>query len=167
MIILKFVDLACILLICSYLGSYKAKCFEKRVYELNKFQNALIMFKSKIEFTYEPLKIIFEDISKIIYENNQNIFFYVLKNDKNITLSWNEAISNTKSDFNDEDKEIIKMLGKMLGKTDIKGQVNEIDLCISLIKMQLKKAESEKEKNYKLYKTMGIVLGLGICIVLI
>ncbi len=167
MIILKFVDLACILLICSYLGSYKAKCFEKRVYELNKFQNALIMFKSKIEFTYEPLKIIFEDISKIIYENSQNIFLNALRNEKNITLSWNEAINNTKSDFNEEDKEIIKMLGKMLGKTDIKGQVNEIDLCISLIKRQLKKAESEKEKNYKLYKTMGIVLGLGICIVLI
>ena len=90
-----------------------------------------------------------------------------LRNEKNITLSWNEAINNTKSDFNEEDKEIIKMLGKMLGKTDIKGQVNEIDLCISLIKRQLKKAESEKEKNYKLYKTMGIVLGLGICIVLI
>ena len=130
MIILKFVDLACILLICSYLGSYKAKCFEKRVYELNKFQNALIMFKSKIEFTYEPLKIIFEDISKIIYENSQNIFLNALRNEKNITLSWNEAINNTKSDFNEEDKEIIKMLGKMLGKTDIKGQVNEIDLCI-------------------------------------
>ena len=124
MIILKFVDLACILLICSYLGSYKAKCFEKRVYELNKFQNALIMFKSKIEFTYEPLKIIFEDISKIIYENSQNIFLNALINEKNITLSWNEAINNTKSDFNEEDKEIIKMLGKMLGKTDIKGQVN-------------------------------------------
>ena len=29
-----------------------------------------------------------------------------LRNEKNITLSWNEAINNTKSDFNEEDKAV-------------------------------------------------------------
>ena len=167
MIILKFLNLIGILLICIYLGNYKAKGYENRVTELNRFQNALIMFKSKIEFTFEPIKSIFEDISKIVYENKENIFFNSIKDIKNLSKSWNNSTIEIKNGLNNEDKEIIKMFGKMLGKTDVKGQVNEIDLCISLIERQLKKAETEKEKNTKLYKTMGIILGLGICIILI
>ena len=167
MIIIKFINLIGILLICIYLGNYKAKSYEIRTSELNKFQNALIMFKSKIEFTYEPIKNIFEDISKIIYEKEENIFLNSIRNEKEISSSWVNSTIKIKNGFNNEDKEIIKMLGKMLGKTDVKGQVNEIDLCISLIEGQLKKAETEKEKNTKLYKTMGIILGLGICIILI
>ena len=167
MIIIKFINLIGILLICIYLGNYKAKSYEIRTSELNKFQNALIMFKSKIEFTYEPIKNIFEDISKIIYEKEENIFLNSIRNEKEISSSWVNSTIKIKNGFNNEDKEIIKMLGKMLGKTDVKGQVNEIDLCISLVERQLKKAEKEKEKNVKLYKTMGIILGLGICIILI
>ena len=82
MIIIKFINLIGIILICSYIGILKAKTFEKRVVELNKFQNALVMFKSKIEFTYEPIKNIFEEISKIIYKDDENIFLLSLQNDK-------------------------------------------------------------------------------------
>ena len=131
MIIIKFINLIGILLICIYLGNYKAKSYEIRTAELNKFQNALIMFKSKIEFTYEPIKNIFEDISKIIYEKEENIFLNSIRNEKEISSSWVNSTIKIKNGFNNEDKEIIKMLGKMLGKTDVKGQVNEIDLCIS------------------------------------
>ena len=88
MIIIKFINLIGILLICIYLGNYKAKSYEIRTAELNKFQNALIMFKSKIEFTYEPIKNIFEDISKIIYEKEENIFLNSIRNEKEISSSW-------------------------------------------------------------------------------
>ncbi len=53
------------------------------------------------------------------------------------------------------------------GKTDINGQMNEISLAIELTDKQIQKADNEKNKNSKLYKTMGIVLGMGICIILI
>ena len=167
MIVIKLINLIGIVLICSYIGILKAKTFEKRVVELNKFQNALVMFKSKIEFTYEPIKNIFEEISKIIYKNDENIFLLSIQNDKEINSSWCEAIDKINNNLNIEDKEIIKMFGKLLGKTDIKGQVNEITLTQNLVEKQIQKAEFEKNKNVKLYKTMGIVLGMGICIILV
>lgn len=167
MIFLKSIILILILGICSYLGIYKSKIFENRVSDLNKFQNALVMFKSKIEFTYEPIKNIFEDISNVIYKNDENIFLETIKNKNDICSSWCEAINNLHNNFDKEDREIIKMLGKLLGKTDINGQVNEIELTMNLIKNQVKKAEFEKNKNSKLFKTIGVVVGLGICIVLI
>lgn len=167
MIIIKTINIIGIIFICSYIGIIKAKTYENRVIELNKFQNALVMFKSKIEFTYEPIKNIFEDISKVIYKDKKNIFSLVIKKDKDIYSSWCEAINEVKNDLDTEDKQIIKMFGKLLGKTDIKGQVNEILLTKSLIEKQIEKAEMQKNKNVKLYKTMGIVCGIGICIILI
>lgn len=167
MILIKYLNLIGIILICSYIGIVKAKTYENRVIELNKFENALVMFKSKIEFTYEPLKNIFGDISKLIYKDEKNIFNLTIKKEKDINSSWNEAIDELKINLNNEDKEIIKMFGKLLGKTDIKGQINEISLTQNLIEKQIEKAEVEKCKNVKLYKTMGVVCGLGICIILI
>ena len=167
MFILKWINLIGIIIICTYIGILKSKTYENRVIELNMFQNALIMFKTEIEFTYEPLKSIFSDISKVIYENKENIFLNTINKNKNIYEAWSESINDIKNNLLDEDKEIIRMLGQLLGKTDIKGQVNEILLTQNLIEKQIEKAEYEKNKNMKLYKTMGIVLGLGICILLI
>ena len=58
-------------------------------------------------------------------------------------------------------------MGKLLGKTDIEGQLSEISLGLDLINKQLVDAEYERNKNSKLYKTMGVILGLGISIILI
>lgn len=166
MIIIKYVSLLGIIAISSYLGVCKSKEYENRVKSLTLFQSALVMFKSKLEFTYEPIKSIFEDISKVIYKNKENIFEKVIKSEKDIYISWKEAV-NEENDFSKEDKEIIEMMGKLLGKTDLDGQVNEINLSLNLVEKQIKLAEAEKQKNVKLYKTMGIVCGIGICIILI
>ena len=66
-----------------------------------------------------------------------------------------------------EDKDILKNLGKLLGKTDIEGQLSEIELTSSFLDSQIKKAEQERERNGKLYKTLGVITGIGIVIVLI
>ena len=167
MVIVKFLNLFLIGFICFYLGEVKAKSYKNRVLELNKFQNSLVMFKSKLEYTYETIKEVFTDTSQVIYENKNNIFIDTLNNDKEIYISWNEAIDNAKNDFTVEDKEIMKMFGKLLGKTDIKGQLSQIELTQKLIEKQIEKAEFEKNKNSKLYKTIGIISGIAICIILV
>ena len=54
----------------------------------------------------------------------------------------------------------------MLGKTDIDGQVSEINQFLSLLEGQIVIAEEEKNKNSKMYKSLGTIVGLGIVIVL-
>lgn len=166
MIIIKYISLLGILLISSYLGINKAKEYENRVKQLTKFQSALVMFKSKLEFTYEPIKNIFEDISKVIYGENDNIFIKVVNSKDDIFTSWKSAVESEKY-LLPEDKEIIQMIGKLLGKTDLSGQVSQINLGLNLVDKQIQIADSQMRKNVKLYKTMGIVCGIGICIILI
>lgn len=168
LIYLKIICLACICFFTTYLGFLKAKVFINRENSLINFLNALVMIKSKIEFTQEPLKNIFEEISYVIYHNEDNVFLNTLKiKNNNFYLRWEESINTTCENFDCEDKNIIKNFGKMLGKTDINGQIDEILFTKKLIESQIKKAEEDKIKNVKLYKTLGVCLGLFLCIVLI
>ena len=86
---------------------------------------------------------------------------------KNAGEAWNEAIEASNVMLEQEDKDILKNLGKLLGKTDIEGQLSEIELTSSFLDSQIKKAEQERERNGKLYKTLGVITGIGIVIVLI
>ncbi len=166
--LLKILILLGILLICTTLGILKAKSYDNRVIELKKVKNALEVLKSKIEFTYEPIRDIFEEISKIVYANQENIFEQTLQNmeQQNVTESWNQAVQKN-INLNEEDKSTIQMFGKLLGKTDKSGQINEIKVTSKLLDTQIEKAEQEKQKNYKLFKTLGSVIGIGLCIILV
>ena len=44
-----------------------------------------------------------------------------------------------------------KNLGRLLGKTDIEGQISEIKLVNNFLDIQIKDAEEEKNKNEKMY----------------
>lgn len=169
MIIIKFVLMCGIICISSYLGIIKSKTFEIRVDELKKIQTSLNMFKSKIEFTYEPIRDIFEEISMVVYKDEENIFKNTLKElkEKGVRDAWASGIMITKNCLDLEDRETLKLMGKLLGRTDKFGQISEIELTMTLLKKQIEKAEIEKNKNVKLCKTLGTVMGIGIVIILI
>ena len=47
------------------------------------------------------------------------------------------------------------------------GQISEIELISKFIEGQIELAEEEQRKNTKLYKSLGIIAGLAIAIILI
>lgn len=166
--ILKFIISGLIIYVCTYLGICKAKTYEVRERELKRIKTSLAFFKSKVEFTYEPIQEIFTQISKSVYLHKDNIFLRTVELLKayNIEYAWENAVEEN-SAFNKEDKEVLKMFAKLLGKTDKNGQISEIEITQSFVQKQLEKAEIEKNKNVKLYRTLGISLGVGIVIILI
>ena len=54
----------------------------------------------------------------------------------------------------------------MLGKTDVEGQISEINQFAILLNGQIEKAKDEEGKNSKMYKSLGTIVGLGIVILL-
>ena len=130
MTILKFMLLIFIAFVTAYIGFLKAADYEVRCLDLKLFQNALIVFKSEIEFTHEPINNIFESISHIIYQDKDNVFINTNIQNDSLYKSWSKAVDMTRKGFNNEDIKIIKSFGKLLGKTDIKGQINEIELTL-------------------------------------
>lgn len=146
-----------------------SKKYSNRVRDLKEIRKALNFFEEKIKFTYEPIPDVFEEISKKMSENIGEIFSNASKKMENTSAgeAWEEAVNNSNTSFTKDDIEILKGLAKMLGRTDIDGQVSEIRLTNKFIDVQIKDAENEKAKNEKLYKTLGATVGLAIVIVLI
>lgn len=161
MIVIKGILLVLIIVTSSLIGNIKSKTFQKRYLELKKFKSGLGIFKSKLEFTYEPVNEIFTDISKLVYEDEENIFKRFTENN-----DWNLAV-DTQNNFNNEDKEVAKNLGKMLGRLDKSGQLNEINLVDSFIDKQIENAFEVMKKNEKLYKVLGRSAGIAIAIMFI
>lgn len=169
MMIFKFIFLTIILFGTSYIGILMAKKYSNRVKDLKEMRKALNFFEDKIKFTYEPIPDVFEEISSKVNENIGEIFKSSanLMQNESAGVSWEKAVDNANTNFSKEDNEVIKGLAKMLGKTDIDGQVSEIRLTNKFIDVQIKDAENEKNRNEKLYKTLGVTVGLAIVIVLI
>ena len=167
MILVKLSIFILIIMITTRLGFLKVNLFKTRLEELQKFKSALAFMKTKIEFTYDPIKNIFEDISAVVYENKENVFSSIKQNTNDFFKEWEKGILIYKDVLKKEDIQIIRNFGKMLGKTDKNGQISEIDLCAQLIDKQIKDAKKILLKNEKLYKTLGVTSGISICIILI
>lgn len=150
-------------------GKIIAKKYSNRVTELKEMKNALNMFLTKIKFTYESVPETFSEIGNNINGNIGKIFKTASENmkEKSAGEAWEEVIDKVETNLTDEDKSIIKNLGRMLGKTDLEGQISEIKLVQNFLNTQIDLAEKEKQKNEKLYKTLGGVIGLAIVIILV
>ena len=172
MIFIKYIFLFFVFIIAACIGNLISKKYRSRVDELKSFKEAFNILESKIKFTYEPLGDIFEEISNLFYKNSINSIFIDTKNNMNklgLKKSWDNAINSNRKNLslNNEDVNIIKSLGTMLGKTDVEGQLNEINLSMSFLDTQIAIAEEECKKNEKMYRTLGTIFGLAIIIILI
>lgn len=152
-----------------YLGRNMSNQYQTRVNNLKEMRGSLNMLQTKIKYTYMPLPDIFEEISSSCSLAVANIFDKAREKMQKMTAgqAWEEAVEEAKNTgFKQEDNHTIKALGKLLGKTDVEGQISEIELVQAFLETQIQKAEEECQKNQKLYKTLGVVGGLGIVIIL-
>jgi stage III sporulation protein AB len=96
------------------------KCISKqyiyRLEELEEIKNALNIFKSKIKFTYDPIPIIFEEISKNANKNISKLFLLAKEKMKNnvASVSWEQAVDEVQCNLKEEDKQKVKTLSKLL-----------------------------------------------------
>ena len=169
MIIIKGIVLMLVLGASFAIGNLIAKKYVNRVKELKEMKNALNMFETKIRFTYSSVPEIFEDISRQIDGNVGEVFKKASEKMKTKSAgeAWNESLDSNNMNLINEDKIILKNLGKLLGKIDVEGQISEIKLVSEFLDTQIELAESEQKKNEKMYKTLGGIVGLTVVIILI
>ena len=165
----KILIYSSIFLVCSIIGLLKSQKYVYRVEELQEFKNALNMFKTKIKFTYEPIPDIFSQISGSINPSVGSIFKIASYNMKFFPAgdAWNKAVDTDILNISLEDKGALKNLSKLLGETDIDGQLSQIEVTTSFLDEQIRKSEKEKEKSEGMYRKLGMIVGLGIVIILI
>lgn len=168
MIIIKYFILFLILVASTLIGKSLSKKYVYRLQELEEIENSLNILKTKIKFTYEPIPELFNELEKSKVKNIGNIFCLAKEKmkEENISIAWEKAIDESMTNLKKEDKEILKTLGKLLGATDIEGQLGQIETTKTLLENQTKEAVEEKLKNEKLYSKLGTTIGLAIVVLL-
>lgn len=151
------------------IGFLISKSYKNRVLELKEFKSILNIIKTKIRFTYEPLAEIFRQVAKDNESEIEKIFGQMANqvSDYQVKEVWENCIQDADISIKQEDKDVLKKLGKLLGQTDVDGQISEIEVTETFLDMQIENAEEEKKKNQKMYKTLGIVAGLVFVIILV
>lgn len=169
MLAFRLFILAMIIVVSSIIGILFSKRYANREKEIKEMKNALNMFSTKIKFTYEPIPNVFMEIANKIDGNIGTIFNVAANNMKEMSAgeAWRKALLISKNNLNKEDVATIQNLSRLLGQTDIEGQISEVEVVNDFLTVQLENASEERRKNEKMYRTLGLVTGLTIAIILI
>jgi stage III sporulation protein AB len=168
--------LGCIIILgsSSAAGFLYGESFKRRVADLNELQRVIYLLQSEIEYmsntipralkeisnkTINPFSLLFNDISKLLFNNEVESVYEAFK----ITFNSNKYHLN----LNKEDINILFDLSKSLGDSDLSGQRKMFEFTLESIKKQIVLAEELMCKNLKVYRYLGVTLGSMVVIMLI
>lgn len=170
--VVKFGICIAIVIICTILGIKRAKKYEIREHILSDFITVFKSIENDIKYMLTSLPDAFEKVRHTLSTDVKDVLgsisvqmmsgYDIEKCNKKI----NEEINNI-YELNSYDKEIIYQGIVSLGKADIDSQINIIDNTVVSLSSQLTEANTEKNKNFKLYRTLGTAVGLMLAIVFI
>lgn len=171
--IFKLLGSIVVLFSSGFLGYVLSTDCKKRPQQLRELQGLLQIFENRISYLADIVTEAFDKIYSCT-RSEAAIFFLAasekLKADRGTgaAAAWEAAVRENikKTSLNREDEEILAAFGKMLGSSDLEGQVKNIRLTVNQLRMQEEKAEQARIKNEGMYRSLGILGGLAVVIVL-
>ncbi len=167
--------LACLLVVGGFtsIGFYYSLRPKYRKNDLLSLKRALHLLVSEMKFLSsikeaikniednieEPIKAIF----KTFYENMEN------RLGEDVQILWEDALRENikKTYLQKEDEEEMKIIGKSLSSIDKDFNIEAINMITEYIDTKMEDIEKEKNKNTKMYQSLGVLSGLMIVILLI
>lgn len=173
MYVIKILLLIGVFCTSTVIGILFSKKYSNRLSILNNIKSGLNIFEVKLNFSCETISEIFTEIANKINGSAGKIFSdtvtYMNYSEGNFIAgeAWEKAINNNSEYLKKQDIDSLKTLGKLLGKTDVEGQISQIKLVYEFLEKQISEAVEEKNKNEKMYQKLGAIVGLVTVIVLI
>lgn len=171
---IKLVGLFMILISCSLGGILYGSIFKRREDELRKVYRKIIDLENKVLYSREPLPSALMDISE---EDSTEIGAIFLNCSKKLlnnevddvydAFSESINVSKDKLALKDEDLRIILDMARSLGSLDEEGHKKIFQSTLALLKRNMEEAHELTLKNGKLYRCLGISVGLVIVIIFI
>ncbi len=174
MILLKLISALLIFLTSSTIGYLYGKTFSSRLENLIYFEQCIKMLETEIVYGATPLPEALSNVSKK-GKSKVSYIFEEIKSDlllnkrEGVYYSFLSVEDKLYEDFHliKEDVEIFLALGRVLGTSDRTDQQKNFILILNQIAAQILEARIERNKNEKLYRSLGVITGAGIIILLI
>lgn len=171
--VIKIIGGVLVVLACSAAGYLYSARFFQRVQDLRLLQSYFSILENEMNFACNPLIEAFERICSNA-SSGVTAFFnatigHLRQNDgMSAGDAWEKAVKENcmKTALNREDEAILLSFGKLLGSTDLDGQIRNIRHTVEQIRGQGQKAEDARSKNEKMFRSLGLLGGLAIVILL-
>lgn len=154
-----------LIVLCGFgVGYYLSRRLKIRYDFLTAFKDFLSTLEINLRFKnteiFSLVKSSAPDMLKIFFKESR---------ENNFQLYWSDCVSGVPKSFalKNDDISLISEFGKLLGTTDIDGQINHINLYKELIDKNINNSFEELKAKSKLYKLLGIFAGLTIALLLL
>ena len=150
-------------------GMYKSGELLQRVKSIRNIKSALAILESEIVFSSHYLRFAFERISKLTVCGELFSDAADKMDDVGVSKAWRDAVrkNRKKLALTEGDTQILELLTPQLGMSDTNGQSQNIRHILTLLDAASAEAEEEYSKSARLYRSMGILGGLLIVILLV
>lgn len=163
-----------VLMTTTWLGFQKARIYADRPRQIRELRSALILLKTEIGYGTRPLVHACEQITKRIPSPIAQIFIKCKDNLEHFDgLStyecFKEAIDKEwhNTVLREAEKGIMLDFSKTLGMSDREDQLQHLTLADTNLKIEEQKAREEQVQYEKMYKTIGVLSGILIIILMI
>lgn len=141
----------------SIFGFYYSNILYRRKAILQLFICNLKYAKTRIRYELKNLCDIFSD----------KFSDFTFDNEKQFVPQWSELLKFYEKTLTKNDIKLLKSFAENLGKTDVNGEISHIEMYIELLNSRVNDAENSINSKSKLYRTMGVSVGLLISIMLL
>ena len=155
------------------LGMYYSAKESFRAKELTEFKKALLILSSEIEYMRSPLTIACTNIAKRTAANISYLFTEfsesLASNEGETAYQlWVSAIDSIKekSFLTPEDWDVVESFGKTLGYLDMNMQINAINYAVNYIDNKTSELQLQSSKNKRMYRSLGVIGGMLVTVVL-
>ena len=174
MALIKLLLVSSIFFTCSIIGYIYSRKFSLRLENLIYLEQCIKILETEIVYGATPLP---GALSNVFNKGNPRVSFVFNEIKEDLIANKRGQIHNSFLSIEDilynnlylrkEDVETFLSLGRVLGTSDRMDQQKNFLLIYNQIAALILEAKFERNKNEKLYKSLGIITGIGIIIILI
>lgn len=173
MFMIKMIGCLIILISSTLIGLEYSKKYTERLNNLIHIQNCIQILETEIVYASNPIPIA---LKNIYTKGNEKVSFlfeeireYLLSNtNSNLYDSFSYILEKNKDAIflDNEDIEVIISLARVLGTSDRIDQQKHFKTALTNIDMKQKDAHMNKIKNGKMYKSLGLLFGFALILIL-
>lgn len=162
-----------IFLSSTYFGMAWAKKYRDRPRQLRQLKVALSSLEAEIVYGMTPLEQVSRRLAQQLPTPLALIFqhFASLLSDGELDAqeAWERSIELVwpKTALRSGEKEVLRQFGQTLGKHDVDQQQKQIKLALAHLERERNEADEAQKKNEKMVKSLGILTGLLVILILL
>lgn len=163
-----------IIISTSLIGYAYGKSYSERLRNLVYLQQCIKLLETEVIFGATPLP---DALMNVYKKGNKKVSFVfreirsrlLSSKDKSVSESFLEITHILEEDLHlsNEDIQVFLSLGRTLGTSNREEHRKDFKMVISQLKSMENEAREEKDKNEKMYKSLGVLSGIAIVIMLL